>query len=129
MKYNRVSKKYIINIKEYMENFLGIKYEGKSKLTHNEMNYYLIAKQQEIPTVVSLYRITEEDVLRGTCLFVKDETNKVLPYANPERIEELMPKLLLEQEENDFSQRRKKCLEETKQKRLSLPKIKKRKRD
>ena len=44
LKCKRISKKYILNIKEFMENFLGIEYEGKNKLTHKEMIYYLSEK-------------------------------------------------------------------------------------
>ena len=119
MKYNKVSKKYILNINKFMENFLGIEYVGENKLTHKEMNLYLSEKRLPKPNRISFYSIKEEDVLKGKCLFVKDEINKVLPYENPKIIEELMPILLEEQKENDFSQRRSNCLKNIKIKKIS----------
>ncbi|MBR3162461.1 MAG: hypothetical protein IKF19_07010 [Bacilli bacterium] len=110
MKYNKISKKYILSIKEFMENFLNIKYEGKNKLTHKEMSYYLYEKNRETPKRVSFKKLKKEKILRGHYLIVEDESNTIIPYYNPKRIENLMIEMLAEQRKNNFSERRAKIL-------------------
>ena len=107
---HKVSKTYILNINEFMENFLDIKYEGKNKLTHKEMLIYLWEKKAVLPERISFKKINKEKILKGYCLMVKDESNKVMPYVNPKRLDNLMQELLIEQQKYDFSERRKKIL-------------------
>ena len=83
----KVSKKYIINIDEFMENYLGKVYNGNSKLTHNEMCIYLKSKDISIPNKVSFKCIKNEDILNGSILCVKDEENKIIIYRNPKLID------------------------------------------
>ncbi len=93
-----------------MENFLGIKYEGKNKLTHKEMMYYLYEKNKPIPEPVSFSKLKKEPILKGHYLIVKDETNRVIPYYNLRRVEDLLPELQADQRHNDFSKRRARTL-------------------
>ncbi len=107
---HKVSKTYLLNINEFMENFLDIKYEGKNKLTHKEMIIYLWEKNAVIPERISFKKINKEKILKGYCLMVKDESNRVIPYVNPKRLDNLMQELLIEQQKYDFSERRRKIL-------------------
>lgn len=93
-----------------MENFLGIKYKGKNKLTHKEMNEYLREKHYPIPNTVRFDQLNKEKILRGHYLIVQDETKKVVPYLNPRRIENLMAEILIYQKNNDLAEKRKKIL-------------------
>ena len=93
-----------------MENFLGIEYEGKNKLTHKEMIYYLSEKNESIPKAISFDKLNKEKILKGHYLVVIDENKRVIPYLNPKRIENLMPELLAAQRKKDFSERRAKTL-------------------
>ena len=115
----KVSKKYIINIYKFMENFLGIKYTGKNKLTHKEMNIFLWEKGKKAPSTINVDKIKREDILKGNCLMVVDCCGRIIPYDNPIRIETMMPLLQAERKHHDFSKRREDILKQK-------PKIKKR---
>lgn len=78
-----VSKKYIINIREFMSNYVEVSYDKERKLTHNEMNLYLYEKGRKAVEYIRFKSIKSEDILLGNVLLVKDEIGKVIPYANP----------------------------------------------
>lgn len=81
----KMSKKYIIDIKDFMEFYIGKKYDGNFKLTHSEMSMYLNFnmgggyKLNRIP----FRNIKNEDILKGSVLCVKDETGQIIAYRNP----------------------------------------------
>lgn len=78
-----ISKKYIISIEQFMENYLSIRYTGNSKLTHNEMNNYLLEKGRKIPVRESFKRVDKEKILTGNVIAVKDKNCQVIIYQNP----------------------------------------------
>ena len=98
----KVSKKYIITIEEFMENYLGKVYNGNSKLTHNEMYIYLKSKNMGIPRRVAFKCIKDEDILNGNILYVKDKENKIIVYRNPKHID---LKILLNELKSEKSKR------------------------
>ena len=108
----KVSKKYIINIYKFMENYLGIKYTGKNKLTHKEMNIFLIEKKKKRPCSIDVDKIKKEDILKGHCIMVMDCCGRIIPYLNSNRIELLMPKLEIEKKRIDLNRRREEILNE-----------------
>ena len=48
-----ISKKYILEIREFMKNFLNLEYDGDQKLTHAEFNDYMTLKKRPHATRVS----------------------------------------------------------------------------
>lgn len=78
-----ISEKQIVEIREFMENYLGKSYDGKRKLTHEEMFEYLIQKNGIIPEKMKFTKVRKEDFLKGNIVAVKDETSKILIYRNP----------------------------------------------
>ena len=114
----KVSEKYILNIKEYMINFLGVSYTGCNKLTHKEMNIFLCEKKHCVPDRVSFSKIKKEDILKGKCLLVKDELNQIIPYSNPMSLEKLMSEILLYQKVKEKDSGRKEIVNKVMQKKL-----------
>ncbi len=83
----KVSKKYIISIWEFMENYYGVIYDGSYKLTHDELSYYL-KEEKSLPVKRSSFKDTkDEEILNGNIILVKDEVGKIIPYINPHRLE------------------------------------------
>ncbi len=78
-----VSKKQIISIEEFMENYIGKQYDGDNKLTHREMMLYLYEKGLKVPRKVSFDIVRKETILNGTYIVVKDKASQVLIYENP----------------------------------------------
>ncbi|MEE3343365.1 MAG: hypothetical protein VZS44_04665 [Bacilli bacterium] len=93
----KVSKKYILSIDEFMDNFLRTPYTGKNKLTHKEMKFFLKEKKKDIPKIISFRRIKQEDILRGKYLLVKDDVGKKIAYENPQKLDLILNELLLQQ--------------------------------
>ena len=91
----KVSKKYIVSINEFMDNFIDMPYTGKDKLTHKEMKRYLYEKDKIIPSTISFKKIKKEDVLRGNCILVRDVTGKIIAYDNPKKIDKIMIETLM----------------------------------
>jgi hypothetical protein len=79
-KATKISKKNIISIREYCETFLNLKYKWKGKLTHDRLREYAFEKHTLLPKRCIFDDITKEDILKGNCYFVKDETGKVIAY-------------------------------------------------
>lgn len=94
----KISKKYILNIREFMSNFLNISYTAKNKLTHKEMKRFLYEKNKIIPRVIRFNEIKKEDILRGNCILVKDVTNKIIAYDNPKKLEKIILEVLMKQQ-------------------------------
>ena len=80
-----VSEKQIVSIEEFMNNFLGIKYDRDEKLTHRSMEEFLYDKGKNIPRKVSFNDVTKEKLLTGDYIVVKDESNKIIIYKNPRK--------------------------------------------
>ena len=84
----KVSKKYIISIWEFIENYYGIIYDGNYKLTHDELSFYFNEKEL-MPLKRSNFKEAKDDkILSGEILLVKDEVGKIIPYVNPHRFED-----------------------------------------
>ena len=77
------SKKNIIKIEVFMENFLGISYDGKEKLTHNVMRQFLLEKGHPCPRRARFSNIENRNILNGEILIVKDKSGKKIGYYNP----------------------------------------------
>ena len=83
----KASKKYIISICEFLENYYGVIYDGNYKLTHDELSYYLREKKA-LPVKRSSFKSAkDEELLNGNIILVKDEIGKVIPYCNPHRFD------------------------------------------
>ena len=82
----KVSKKYIINIREFMSNYLEVNYDKDYKLTHNEMNIFLYEKGKKEVDRIKFSSVKSDDIILGNVLLVKDEEGKVIPYINPKMI-------------------------------------------
>lgn len=110
----KVSKNYIVPIDEFMVNYLDIIYNYNEKLTHKEMQLFLLEKGKVCPERISTKSIKNEDILTGKYILVKDEVNRIIAYQNPQslelfRINKLLKSLCHDQEE----------LERRRQKKLS----------
>ena len=82
----KVSKKCIISIWEFMENYFDIVYDGNFKLTHNEMCYYLKNEKNIFIRRLGFNDINNAMILCGDVVLIRDEEGKVVPYVNPKRI-------------------------------------------
>ncbi len=85
----KVSKKNIVSIWEFMENYFGVVYDDKYTLTHEEMNYYLKKKKKIFVRKINFNKIDREMILRGEVILVSDELGNVTPYVNPRKIDNL----------------------------------------
>lgn len=77
------SKKDIIKIEFFMENFLDITYDGSEKLTHGVMREFLIDKGIVCPKRAIFSKTKKNNVLEGRVLLVKDHVGKTIAYHNP----------------------------------------------
>ena len=84
-----VSKKFIISIWEFMENYYGIIYDDNYKLTHREMCYYLSEKKNIYARRLGFKDINDAMILSGEVVLIRDEEGKIAPYVNPKRIRNL----------------------------------------
>lgn len=82
-----VSKKYIISIWEFAENYLGVMYDGNYKLTHDELRFYLRDKLDISIKRERFSRTNKAKLLSGEVILVRDEEGKIIPYSNPRREE------------------------------------------
>ena len=89
----KVSSKYVINIHEYMMNFLDIQSYHNNKITHKDMNIFLKENNLKIPHRIKFSEAKEEDILRGNCLIVKDDINQKAIYVNQRNIENIIDDL------------------------------------
>lgn len=83
-----VTDQNIIGIRDFMSKYLEIPYEGSNKLTHYEMEQYLMEKGKCLPTRVNLKNVDREKINNGTYIVVREETKRMkkgkkLIYENP----------------------------------------------
>ncbi len=98
-----ISKKQILNIQEFMANYIGKVYDKEKKLTHNEMYEYLMEKGIPIPKRANYDYVDKESLLKGTYLIVKDETSQIIIYKNPRMDLEVLLEQL--QVQNNFKEK------------------------
>lgn len=77
-----------VDIRKFMEEYLGIEYEESAKLTHYQMEQYLLEKGHKLPIKVNYQNVRAADIENGTYLAVREETKRtkrgrVLLYKNP----------------------------------------------
>ncbi len=86
---NFVSLKQTIEIREFMRTYLNVEYDGEEKrITHYEMNKYLMEKGYKLPVKVSFSKINKQKLSDGSYVLVREETKKkkkgkIIPYENP----------------------------------------------
>lgn len=81
-----MSKKQIIKIEEFLQNYYDMIYTGQNKLTHYEMNMFLSEKGEVIPFRCNFRNIDKESILKGNVIAVRDAVGQVLIYKNPRRV-------------------------------------------
>ncbi len=93
----KITTKYTIGIREFMNYYLQIPYLEDQRLTHYKMYNYLEEKGHPIPKTIAFSRVTIENIMTGTYLLVREETKKrssakdsfkksrILVYQNPLR--------------------------------------------
>lgn len=81
----QVSKKYIVSIWYFIENYCNIIYSDQYKLTHKEMELYLWNNLNLVLKKCNFRDINREKILNGEVILVKDEIGKIIPYYNPIR--------------------------------------------
>lgn len=93
----KITTKYTIGIREFMNYYLQIPYLEDQRLTHYKMYNYLEEKGYPIPKTIAFSRVTIENIMTGTYLLVREETKKrssakdsfkksrILVYQNPLR--------------------------------------------
>ena len=102
-----ISENQVIGIKKFMEIYLGVPYNGDEKLTHYEMEEYLIEKGEPLPVRVSLKNVNMTKINNGTYVVVREESKKKkrgrkIVYENPMTLS--FGKLLNElQEKGDYN--------------------------
>ena len=77
-----ISKKQIVSIREFLDNYCHLRCNWKGKLTHKRMIEYLSLKGKHINRG-KIGVITKEEKLTGEYIYVRDETGQVIPYKNP----------------------------------------------
>lgn len=77
-----ISKKQIVSIREFLENYYNLKCNWRGKLTHKRMLDYLFLKGKSADKG-RIGEITKEEKLTGQYIYVKDEIGQVIPYKNP----------------------------------------------
>ena len=88
-----VSLNCVVGIREFMANYMDIIYDRKEKLTHYEMEEYLIRHGRMIPKSVNYSQVRIEDIIAGKFVVVAEETKKqnkkgkIIIYENPKRLD------------------------------------------
>lgn len=77
-----VSKKQLVSIREFLENYCNLKCNWNGKLTHKRMNEYLSLNGKHL-TRGKIGTINREEKLIGKFIYVRDEVGQVIPYKNP----------------------------------------------
>ena len=79
-----ISKKQIVKMSEFLENYLSIKYDGTEKMTHKNIEIYLREKNIFL-TRVNMDKVEKEDLLKGNYVVVMDASHRKLVYKNPRK--------------------------------------------
>lgn len=108
------SKKNILSIEEFMENYIGISYDGPFKLTHHVMEEYLISKKGILLNHVNFKKVNKVTIANGSHLLVRDNNHQVLVYENPKsyNLDYLMASLNSEYSSQDLKKIRSRELRE-----------------
>ena len=77
-----VSKKQLVNMREFLENYCSLTCNWKGKMTHKRMLEFLAENGKYVVRGI-IGEITDEEKLTGKYLYVKDETGQIIPYKNP----------------------------------------------
>lgn len=77
-----VSKKQLVNMREFLENYCSLTCNWKGKMTHKRMLEFLTENGKHVIRGI-IGEITDEEKLTGKYLYVKDETGQIIPYKNP----------------------------------------------
>ena len=77
-----ISKKQLVSIREFLENYCHLRCGWKGKLTHKRMTEYLSLKGRRVNRGI-IGEITKEEKLNGEYIYVRDEVGQVIPYKNP----------------------------------------------
>lgn len=109
-----VSGRQIIKIEEFMRSYIGKEYSWKAKLTHRQMELFLIEKHISVPKKVKFELVSKESLLRGDYIAVKDEKNQILIYENPRKysLDRLLSELHTRENEKRTKQSRLAILKE-----------------
>lgn len=84
-----VSGKQIMGIREFMDVYLGVEYMGDAKkITHKEMERYLIENKKPLPHRASSASVTPDKINNGTYVAVREESKnkkkgQIIIYDNP----------------------------------------------
>ena len=81
----KISKKQIVEIREFIRNYYSLECNWKGKLSHERMEEFLGMKGK-YAVRVKIDSIKKENILCGSCVFVRDEEGQVIPYQNILRI-------------------------------------------
>ena len=82
----------IINIKDFLENYMKVEYDVEGRLTHYTMDQYLLEKGLKLPVRVSFNNVGILDINNGRYVAVREETKRkkkgrLLIYENPFRFD------------------------------------------
>lgn len=80
----KISENYIVEIRKFITNYCCLNCGWKGKLSHTLMMEFLQQKRKNVSRM-EFSKITKEDILMGTCIFVRDEVGQIIPYKNPAR--------------------------------------------
>lgn len=112
-----VTDQNIIGIRNFMSEYLEVPYEGNKKLTHYEMEQYLIEKGERLPIRVNLKNVNSEKINNGTYVVVREETKRMkkgrkLVYENPKAFTpgQLLNELINSADKENLQQTREKIL-------------------
>ena len=71
---------YVISMDLFLKQFVGIDNNDLARAKHKELKFFNLA------TTVPFDIITKESVLNGDILLVRDSSNNIAPYKNPNRV-------------------------------------------
>lgn len=105
----KISKKQIVDIREFIRNYYSLECNWSGKLSHKRMEEFLSVKGK-MAVKVNIDSIKNENILCGTYIFVKDEEGKIIPYKNNLRLRFNADKI--KTEKTDYNALRLQLLEE-----------------
>ena len=71
---------YVISMDMFLKQFVGIDNNELARAKHKELKYF------NLTTTVPFDIVTKESVLNGDILLVRDSSNNIAPYQNPNRV-------------------------------------------
>ena len=97
-----LSKKQVISMYEFLNNYLGKGYNESEILTHRDMCIYLEDKYGIYLQKVPFNKVDLEKVLTGEYVMVRDEFHKTKIYKNPMKSLSLLEDELNSKENKEF---------------------------